>query len=146
MFDLSQYDTTRASNEGVKFYPVLPGDDEPTDQCYFVVLGADSDAFRKIKIAEARRALSMSNGKRKKQDAERTDEELLAMVEGKTETIAALIKDWSGVAMDGEPLPYSHENAVKLLDSFPWLKRQINVFAGDVANFLPSASSHGPLE
>ena len=60
MLDLSQYDTTAASNDGVKFYPTLPGQDEPTDQLYFVVIGADSDEFRKIKISEARKALAIN--------------------------------------------------------------------------------------
>jgi hypothetical protein len=143
MLDLSNFDTSKLANEGAKLYPILPGQEEPTDQMYLVVLGSDSDAFRKIKVAEARKELAKKKGKR---DQEASDDELLSLIEGKTEIVAALVKDWHGVALNGEPLPCTPDNVLMLLNQLPWLKRQVNTFAAQVEHFLPDAATLGSAE
>lgn len=144
MLDLKQYDTRDAANQGVTFWPTLPGETEPTDQFSLTVLGVDSDDFRAIQIAEARD--SLGKGKRKSTGEEYSDQEIIDMVEGRAEVVAALVKDWQGVALNGEELECSRDNVLMVLNQFPWLKRQINVFAGTVANFLPNAANRGSGE
>jgi hypothetical protein len=144
MLDLSQFDTSKLANEGARLYPVLPGQEEPTDQMYLVVLGSDSDAFRKVKIAEARKELARKKGKRDQN--EWSDDELLELIEGRTEIVATLVKDWHGVAINGKKLPCTPDNVKMLLDQLPWLKRQVNTFAAQVEHFLPDAATLGSPE
>lgn len=53
------------------------------------------------------------------------------------ERIAACIVGWDGLTSDGQPVPYSHDNAMKFL-SYPmldWVREIIREFAEDRANF-----------
>jgi hypothetical protein len=47
----------------------------------------------------------------------------------------AVVLDWRGIELDGEPLPYSRDNAYKLLHELPDLWRIVQDAAGKLANF-----------
>jgi hypothetical protein len=47
----------------------------------------------------------------------------------------AVVLDWRGIEFDGEPLPYSRENALKLMRELPDLWDVIKTHAEKLANF-----------
>lgn len=52
--------------------------------------------------------------------------------------LAALTVGWSDfLELNGEPLPFSFENAVKLYMQEDWLARQVYVFANNLVNYYP---------
>jgi hypothetical protein len=52
--------------------------------------------------------------------------------------LAAITAGWSAnIEMNGEPLKYNHENAVKLYLEQDWIGKQVLDFAQDMANYDP---------
>ena len=47
-----------------------------------------------------------------------------------------LVKDWENVEVNGEPYPYSEENAISLLTKLPDLQRVVNGYAQDADAYL----------
>ena len=143
MIDFSDYDTRQKSNEGAPFHPTPPGFTEPLTEVTFWVRGVQSEAVRKMKIDKARQALAR---KKTGKQEDLTDDELIAMVEGDPEAVAALVVTWEGVGFQGETLDPTDENKVMLMRDWPWLRTQIDTFAARIENFLPDASSRGRTE
>lgn len=46
--------------------------------------------------------------------------------------------DWE-IAEEGEPVPFSHANVVRLLKAAAWVQAQVDAFAGDRASFRKPA-------
>jgi hypothetical protein len=55
------------------------------------------------------------------------------MIECMAETV---LLGWKNVEMDGKPLPYSKENAIKILTEFKDLKDYINDFANEMEAYM----------
>ena len=80
------------------------------------------------------------------QDARRDAER--ARAEGKLDqetanihVLAAAISGWEGVEMDGEVLPYSRDNAIRLLsdERTIWVAEQLGPFSLSRRNFTPKS-------
>lgn len=141
MIDFSNYDIRDKSNNGAPFHPTPPGFNKPIAEVTFWVRGAYSDEVRKIKIERARQAMIEKKGQR--DPAKMSDEELLTMLEGSPETVAALIANWENVGLNGEVLECNEENKLLLMRDWPWLRQQIDEFAANIENFLPDAPEDG---
>jgi hypothetical protein len=57
------------------------------------------------------------------------------------ELIAASIIEWEGFTAEGQPYPFTKENAIALLDNAPWIREQVEEAMGDHAAFFPKASA-----
>ena len=55
------------------------------------------------------------------------------MIECTAETI---LLDWEGIELDGQSLPYSKENAIKILTDFKDLKEYVNDFANEMEAYM----------
>lgn len=54
--------------------------------------------------------------------------------------VAHCIVGFDNIVLDGQELPYSPENALKLVTRFPWIYEQVDAFAAQRANFLKASS------
>jgi len=98
----------------------------------FEVYGRDSDVFRSAKLKLDRaRAKKFQGSRRFNVDPADVEQEGLHL-------LAACIAGWTGVVLNGEELPYSRENALKLITEVPEVYEQVDLFVGDRGNFLSS--------
>lgn len=49
---------------------------------------------------------------------------------------AAHIKGWKNIQQNEKPLKFSKENAVYLIQEYPWIRDQIDEFVSERANFI----------
>ena len=130
--DLTTLDLASASSEGVKmelYHPITEVSFDPP--VYFTVVGIDSDIYQKAnrELVNKRLKKNIAKGRiRLNVTAEEVEQE-------QVELTAKCILGWKNVEWEGKPLPYSYENAKKLL-SVSWVREQIDTWIGDRANFL----------
>lgn len=128
--DLSNFDTRKACNDGAIMQvifegePVLQDDGKPVTITF---CGRDSDAFQKSVRSRADDRM---------QARQRVKVTLAAMEAETVETLSDCTMAWDGIVLDGEALPCTRANAVKLYTRFPWLREQADGFVSDRANFL----------
>ena len=125
-FDFSSRDSARRAEEGAELEVLDPVSGEGVG-AFITLAGADSAAYRNALNAASRRRGKTSRGRTFDPDR------LLAE---SAEILAACTLDWKGVLVDGERLPCSRENAVKLYIRFPWLREQAEAFIADRAAYL----------
>ena len=65
--------------------------------------------------------------------AEEVDQRQIALT-------AACILSWDGVLASGAPFPCNTKNAVQLLATAPWLRRQLETAMGDTERFFAASS------
>jgi hypothetical protein len=53
---------------------------------------------------------------------------------------AACILSWEGLTDNGQPVPHSRENAVRLLTAAPWIREQVEEAMADHAGFFGNSS------
>lgn len=130
--DLSSLDTVAGANKGfdVKIYhPGTLADLGIT----ITVLGKDSDEFLKVSRKQQKKRIDrlQKGGFRgiSGLSAEETEKDGI-------ELLASCTMGWIGVVLEGEDLPFSHENAVEVYTRFPWIKEQVDTAIGDRSNFL----------
>lgn len=116
MSDMDQFFTADAANEGVKL-PLTNATGGETDH-YLVVLGVDSDVFRRADAKAKRDAFRLAA-------IEDEEERITAVTKAQTELVACLVSDWS---FDQE---CTHENVVAFLNKAPQIAAQIDTVAGD---------------
>lgn len=133
MIDLGSLDTARSANEGFDvqlYHPVTNVDLGITIK----ILGKDSDTFRKISHAQAKKRMDrFSKGGFRNTGFIQSPEEI---EQNGIELLAACTVGWDGIILDGKPLDFSKDNAKELYTRFPWIKEQIDVAVGDRANFI----------
>lgn len=135
--DLAQLDTAARAEAGVEMTVRHPVSGEALSAgdgsaVKLRLAGLDSERFERAsavlaaaRLAEERRAPQPDAGADGLTRTERA--RLLALV-----TV-----DWRGVALDGEALACTAENAERLYLRLPWLLDQADRFVADRANFLP---------
>lgn len=133
VFNLADYDTVAGSEEGARCNLLDPVTGEEIiidgENLWIEMYGPDSDVYTKHFHAINNNRIKL--GKRGK-----TLESEAIQNESKT-LVARVIKDWSPKFVNGnEPFPYSQQNAVKLMFSFPWIYQQLNDFLENRGNFL----------
>lgn len=131
-FDLANIDTVKGANEGFDVQIYHPGTNADLG-ISIRVLGKDSDEFRKVSAAQSKKRMAkMSKGGFRNATTISIEE-----IEQETiELLASVTKGWDNVVVDGNPLPFSKENAAALYERFPWIKEQVDAAIGDRANFI----------
>lgn len=86
------------------------------------IAGPDSDIQRKAQLSLADELAEMADI-----DGRVTAEH---REKGRLNTLARMILDWE-IKEDGEPLPFTHKNAVRLLRAGRWIQEQVEAFASD---------------
>lgn len=119
MFDLNELKTDEtAEAEGVWTDKVVPG-------ASFLIARLNNPAFQEA-FQEELRPYSDSGVEMPKAEKERVSNELTAKY---------VLLGWKGVKVGEEELPYSFENACRVLREFPELRGRIIAFAGSFANY-----------
>lgn len=123
--DLSTLDSIAAANTGAWMTLKHPtkGDALPGK---IKLLGRDSDTWKRLQRTFTNRLMHRNPRKVDIEDADAQDIELLARC-----TI-----EWVGIAIHGQALSFSIDNAKRLYTEFPWVREQVNEFIGDRGNFL----------
>lgn len=122
--DLADLFTRNTAESGVEMKLLHPGTgevmkNEDGKDWVINVAGTDSDRWK-----SAVRATARKRG--------RNDDDV-------SETLAALVVGWKNLILNKEPLKFTPQAAIKLLNDYPWIRDQVNTFASDRANFLPKA-------
>ncbi|WNZ59904.1 hypothetical protein QEG98_28280 [Myxococcus sp. MxC21-1] len=107
-----------------------------------VVHGVDSPTYREADRALRNRRLHklQHSGRASKLTAEDTDKDGL-------ELLVRCTAAWEGFRENGEPLPCTKDNARRVYEEHPWLRRQVDAAVTDAASFFassPSSSSASP--
>ena len=128
--DLGKFNTTAASDEAKTLSLINPF----TEETIIDEKGKTLDIYvYGIKSTAARNA----HAERERRSGNRKLSFEASMREG-AKFLAAITKGWSdNVEMDGAPLKYNHENAIKLYLEQDWIGKQVLDFAQDMANYDP---------
>jgi hypothetical protein len=109
--------------------------DESGQAVTITLLGEDSEVYQSMERASTNRRLKQAQrGRRGGLTAEQLAAEAL-------ELVVACTVGWSGVVFAGGVLAYSEANARKLYTALPWLRRQVEQFIADAANFFGSSKT-----
>lgn len=137
MFDFATLDSGTRSAAGVPMTilhpatgaPVLDSDGQPVT---ITLLGSNSDVFRDTNAMIRERRLA-----RQARKIATTAEDIR---QDEIDLLTALTKGWSFDTLDGQPLPYSSDNARRLWkDSrWEWVFDLAIVFAQTAGNFMPT--------
>ncbi len=157
MFNLSDLDTAKASDEGRLLHFLNPGDgqplwheepEEPEDGDFdkgiegkpgkpgkpfaFLMAGPDSKAWKSWQSRRFRadqEAIEKAKGKPIPDNFE-------TRMERAVDLCASLTLGWETFELDGAQFEYSAENARKVFSRFEWMREQAERFVGVRANFL----------
>jgi hypothetical protein len=136
MFDIASLDTRSRSEEGVPMTLVHPKTRGPVPRAdgstvNITLLGRCSDTYREKQRELAEKAAEKASRgiRRSREEIEQDDIELLV----------ACTRDWSIDSMDGQPFPFSKDNARRLWGDtrFLWLRDQAVAHVQTDGNFLP---------
>lgn len=136
--DLSQFDSTVASDDGVlmslrdpttgKVLHVSDDDDTPVT---IKLLGEDSEKFRAL--AHRRQNTRIRDSVDARGRIRITSEQI---EDDELEVLVACTVGWEGVDVDGEMLEFSLQNVRKLYARFKWIREQASQFIADRSNYL----------
>jgi hypothetical protein len=139
MFDIAQKETALAiEDEGLTFQ-LLDENDEPAVEdgkpVTWTVCGMNSRQYRKAE-AWQRKQFQMLAGRK-----QTGDQQLLMQ----SEFVARCSLGFSdNFADNGVPLPFTTENAAKILSRLPFVQKQVEQAIGDRARFLARTSNNSP--
>lgn len=128
--DLSNFDLTGSEELELRHPGTgLPLENDEGEAMTITLVGIDSSEWRQAQRKLTNRRLSLARkGQQSALDADALEEEGI-------DTLVACTKGWAGIQLDGEPLPFSAENARKLYTRFVWIREQVDRFVGNRANF-----------
>lgn len=124
-FNLDKVRTKTEEPTGMTLYNM---EGEETDAVIFV-MSPDSDLFIKT-TQEMVKSLNKTRGGKQSVD-------LFAALESQAQLLAKITTGWDNLSFgdDEKPYEYSYENAVALYTDYPFVREQVNEFAGERANF-----------
>lgn len=147
LIDLASLDTKAASNKGGEIELKHPVTSKPTGM-FITILGKDSDAFIEHTRAAANeriRTAHIAQQSGKQSDiptAEKAEEKALELLAVCTVSWrqeyeeAGEVKNEASLYLNGEWLPFSAMNALKLYREQLWVRRQIDTEIGALENFM----------
>lgn len=132
MLDLAKKDPAKVAEVGYEFTVVLP-DGSETD-AKVTVRGAQSATVKNHarKVYQEMKVRSDQAERRGKKAEELTLEDLEQM---NAENAAMRIICWTNVAENGEEVPFTKENAVRVMKTYPFLSEQVLEASNNVFNF-----------
>lgn len=132
-FDLKNHNYTEIAEAGYEFELKLPGTGEGTG-AFITVRGDQSrtvKAFGRKKYSEFK--LREQQAKRRGKDVE--DMTLEEAEELSVESAVVRIISWKNITESGKEVPFTKENAERILKEYPFIKDQILEEAGNLLNF-----------
>ena len=134
LFDLANLNTTSACDKAEEIELKHPVTNVPLGM-FLSVIGKDSKEFRehtRRRINERLRRDAMAT-KRGKDPEVRTIE---SIEDENIELLVLCTKGWRGMIMNGDDLPFTRENLIKVFKEYTWIYDQANENIGALDNFL----------
>lgn len=132
-FDLKKNNVAELGEAGYEFELKFPGTFESTG-AFVKVRGSESKtvkAFTRKKFEEYQRKVAADKRRGKVNDDISLDEaEELAV-----ESASVRIISWKGIEEDGINVPFTPENAERILTEHSWIRDQVMEASNDLANF-----------
>ena len=132
-FDLKANDVAAKGEAGYEFELKFPGTFEATG-AFIKVRGELSKivkAYSRRKFEEYQRKLAADKRRGKVNDDISLDEaEELAV-----ESAVVRIISWKGIEEDGKEVPFTKENAERILTEHSWIREQVMEASNDLVNF-----------
>lgn len=107
-------------DNGAELVLVDPVTGEPTDM-KLIIAGPDSATQRRARLAMVDELAELAD-EDGKVSAENREKASIAM-------LARAVLRWD-IRLDGEALPFEHQNVVRLLSTGTWVREQVDGFAG----------------
>lgn len=133
--DLQLFDSATRSQTGVWYALRDPRTGNSTD-IEFLVAGPDSSIYKESE-RRVLRARDLRIARDENESARLTEEE-------KIDLIGPCILDWRNVEKEGQILPFSAKNVRQILQAYPIILRQLDVFISDARNFLAEVAENLP--
>lgn len=129
-FDLNKKNLSEIAEVGYEFELRLPGSNEKTGA--FIKVRGDQSKVVKAYIRKKFDEINVrNNSKRKGNDVTLEEAEEMAV-----ESAVVRIIDWKGIEEDGKAIPFTKENATRILSEHSWIREQIQEEASQQLNFL----------
>ena len=135
MFDLSQNNLSQIAEAGYEFNLLLPDTLQDTG-AKIKVRGADSKKLRDY----ARKYIQeqqLKEQKAKRQGKEAPVPTIEEMEESVTKRAVLSIISWSGIAENGQEVPFTEENATRILKEHDWIRSAVLENSNDGSKFRP---------
>lgn len=135
--DLVKNNVTSWAEAGYTFELEIPGSYEKTGG-FVTVRGTESKTakayLRKKWMELQRQETAKSRGKKvDEKSLDDTEEELAEMA------ITRIIS-WKGIQENGVDIPFTHENAMRILLEHSWIREQVLQESGNIENFRPGST------
>ena len=129
---MQKYATQDAANAGNKL-PLKTPDGKPTDE-YLLVRSFWSEEYQALKNRALQHLIEERNNNL-------TQDQIDSLVTDRQIALScSLVAGWNLKDDDDKPLPFNPENVEKLLRIAPQIRQQIDVYAGNDADFFADAS------
>lgn len=133
-FDLTKNNFSKIAEQGYEFELTMPHDGSGTG-AFITVRGDQSPAVkaharRQFNEYQARQATLKRRGKQDEINLEELEEQAV-------ENAVVRIISWKGFLEDGADVPFTKENAVRILTEHSFIREQVMEAAGDLLNFRP---------
>ena len=131
--NLSVLNVSEVSESGIDIELVHPATGEGLD-AWVRVRGKDSRTVqnhaRKV-VNDMQKREKIAKGKNKDADLSIEELEMLAV-----ERAVVRIISWRGIEEDGQPVPFTVENATRVLKDNPWIREQVLENSDDLTGFF----------
>ena len=131
--NLSVLNVSEVSESGIDIELVHPATGEGLD-AWVRVRGKDSRTVqnhaRKV-VNDMQKREKIAKGKNKDADLSIEELEMLAV-----ERAVIRIISWRGIEEDGQPVPFTVENATRVLKDNPWIREQVLENSDDLTGFF----------
>lgn len=131
--NLSVLNVSEVSESGIDIELVHPATGEGLD-AWVRVRGKDSRTVqnhaRKV-VNDMQKREKIARGKNKDTDLSIEELEMLAV-----ERAVIRIISWRGIEEDGQPVPFTVENATRVLKDNPWIREQVLENSDDLTGFF----------
>ena len=131
--NLSVLNVSEVSESGIEIELVHPATGEGLD-AWVRVRGKDSRTVqnhaRKV-VNDMQKREKIAKGKNKDADLSIEELEMLAV-----ERAVIRIISWRGIEEDGQPVPFTVENATRILKDNPWIREQVLENSDDLTVFF----------
>lgn len=132
-FDLNKNNYAEQSEAGFEFELLTPELQEPTGAFIKVrgVKSAKVKAFarKKLKERQLQQNARARKGKEQEFDIEEAEDMLIEMA-------VQRIISWKGIEEDGKAVPFTEENATRILKEHDWIRDQIMEESDNLVNFM----------
>ena len=131
--NLSVLNVSEVSESGIDIELVHPATGEGLD-AWVRVRGKDSRTVqnhaRKV-VNDMQKREKIAKGKNRDADMSIEELEMLAV-----ERAVVRIISWRGIEEDGQPVPFTVENATRILKDNPWIREQVLENSDDLTGFF----------